>query len=141
MNSEPQCQPPVLVLAPFGKDTVLVGKVLAKSGIALQAYATMAEFTDGINDDAGAAILTEESLDQESIDRLAQKLATQPRWSNLPIIVLTGSGISTATTESAVRSRAPLGNLTLLERPLRPATLISAVRGADASSGAEHSGN
>jgi len=38
--------------------------------------------------------------------------------------------MSTATTESAVRSRAPLGNITLLERPLRPVTLISAVRTA-----------
>ncbi len=38
--------------------------------------------------------------------------------------------MSTASTESAVRSRAPLGNVTLLERPLRPVTLISAVRSA-----------
>ncbi len=46
------------------------------------------------------------------------------------MIVLTGSGLSTASTESAVRSRAPLGNVTLLERPLRPVTLISTVRSA-----------
>ncbi len=65
-----------------------------------------------------------------TIGMLAQKLASQPRWSDFPIIVLTGSGLSTATTESAVRSRAPLGNVTLLERPLRPVTLLSAVRSA-----------
>jgi signal transduction histidine kinase len=57
-------------------------------------------------------------------------LSLQPRWSDFPIIVLTGSGLSTATTELAVRSRAPLGNVTLLERPLRPVTLISTVRSA-----------
>jgi signal transduction histidine kinase len=61
---------------------------------------------------------------------LAQKLSAQPPWSDFPIIVLTGSGLSTASTESAVRSRAPLGNVTLLERPLRPVTLISTVRSA-----------
>jgi signal transduction histidine kinase len=46
------------------------------------------------------------------------------------VIVLTGSGLSTASTELAVRSRAPLGNVTLLEHPLRPVTLISAMRSA-----------
>jgi two-component system NarL family sensor kinase len=45
-------------------------------------------------------------------------------------MVLTGGGLSTASTESAVRSRAPLGNVTLLERPLRPVTLVSTVRSA-----------
>src|SRR5262249_49707705 len=61
---------------------------------------------------------------------LAQRLSIQAPWSDFPIIVLTGSGMSTATTESAVRSRAPLGNVALLERPLRSVTLISAVRSA-----------
>jgi signal transduction histidine kinase len=128
MNSEPQSGPPVLVLAPFGKDSALVGKVLAQSGIAVKTYATMAELTDAVSHEAGAAIFTEEHAHPESITYLANKLATQPRWSNLPIIVLTGSGMTTDATELAVRARAPLGNLTLLERPLRPATLISAVR-------------
>ena len=50
--------------------------------------------------------------------------------SDFPIVVLTGGGISTAATEHAVRSRAPLGNVSLLKRPLRPATLISSVRTA-----------
>jgi signal transduction histidine kinase len=45
-------------------------------------------------------------------------------------MVLTLGGLSTASTESAVRSRAPLGNVTLLERPLRPVTLASTVRSA-----------
>jgi signal transduction histidine kinase len=38
--------------------------------------------------------------------------------------------MSTDETEVAVRARAPLGNVTLLERPLRAATLVSAVRSA-----------
>jgi signal transduction histidine kinase len=46
------------------------------------------------------------------------------------MIVLTGGGASTPQTDSDVRARAPLGNLTLLERPLRAATLLSAVQSA-----------
>jgi FixJ family two-component response regulator len=83
-----------------------------------------------ISESAGAAIITEEVLQNGTIGGLAQKLSLQPPWSDFPIIVLTGSGLNTATTELAVRSRAPLGNVTLLERPLRPITLISTVRSA-----------
>ena len=125
-----QSQPPVLLLECRGTDAAFTRKVLADSEITVQRFATMAELTTAIGDEAGAAILAEESLEQHSIDDLAMKLAVQPRWSSLPIIVLTGSGMSTAATEQAVRSRAPLGSLILLERPFRPVTLSSAVRTA-----------
>ena len=51
-----------------------------------------------------------------------------PRWLNSPQPSATKP--STAATEQAVRSRAPLGSLILLERPFRPVTLSSAVRTA-----------
>ena len=122
--------PPVLVLTPFGKDTALVATVFEQSGIGARTFNTLPELISAIGEDAGAALLTEESLHEAGITLLAQKLAEQPRWSDLPVVVLTGGGVSTAATEFAVRSRAPLGNISLLERPLRPATLISAVRAA-----------
>jgi len=128
MIKEIQSQPPVLLLEWGGSDADIVGKILADSEIIVQPFATMSELTAAICDEAGAALLAEENLEQQSIDDLAHKLAAQPRWSSLPIIVLTGSGVSTAATEQAVRSRAPLGNLILLERPFRPVTLSSAVR-------------
>jgi signal transduction histidine kinase len=125
-----QDAPPVLVLAPFGKDTALIEKVLGQSGIAVLSYQNLGALTDAIGDESGAAILTEENLQDAAIGMLAQKLSVQPGWSDFPLIVFSGSGISTASTELAARSRAPLGNIVLLERPLRPATLVSAVRTA-----------
>lgn len=121
---------PVLVFAPFGKDASLIEKVLRQSAVTTCTLPTLHELQAAINEDAGAAIITEEVLQNGAIGSLAQRVAAQPPWSDFPIIVLTGSGISTASTESAVRSRAPLGNVALLERPLRPVTLISAVRSA-----------
>jgi signal transduction histidine kinase len=121
---------PVLVFAPFGKDAALVQSVLHQSGIAIESFGELHALEAAIDEDAGAAIITEEVLQNGTIAVLAERIAQQPRWSDFPIIVLTGSGMSTASTESAVRSRAPLGNVTLLERPLRPVTLISAVRSA-----------
>jgi signal transduction histidine kinase len=121
---------PVLVYAPFGKDAALIEKVLAQSGVSICAVPTVEELASAICEDAGAAIVAEEVLQNGAINALAQRIAAQPPWSDFPVIVLTGSGMTTASTESAVRSRAPLGNITLLERPLRPVTLISSVRSA-----------
>lgn len=120
----------VLVLAPFGKDSALIERVLTSGGIAVDVCAEVALLVAAISEEAGAAIITEEVLQGTAIVSIAGKLSAQPRWSDFPIIVLTGGGMSTATTESAERSRAPLGNISLLERPLRPATLVSAVRTA-----------
>jgi len=122
--------PPVLVYAPFGKDATLIERVLLQSAVNIRAFAELEAFGNAISEDAGAAIITEEVLQNGTISALAQKLSAQPRWSDFPLLVLTGGGSSTASTESAVRSRAPLGNVTLLERPLRPVTLLSAVRSA-----------
>jgi signal transduction histidine kinase len=121
---------PVLVFAPFGKDAALIERVFRQSDVSTRLLPCFEDFETSISEDAGAAIITEEVLQNGAISALAQKLSAQPPWSDFAIIVLTGSGMSTASTESAVRSRAPLGNITLLERPLRPPTLISAVRTA-----------
>jgi len=120
----------VLVLAPFGKDAALIERVLLQSAIPTRVVTSVQDLGVAISEEAGAAIIPEEVLQNGTIGALAQKLSAQPPWSDFPILVLTGGGMSTASTESAVRSRAPLGNVTLLERPLRPVTLISAVRSA-----------
>ncbi|HEY3975259.1 MAG TPA: ATP-binding protein [Candidatus Sulfotelmatobacter sp.] len=120
----------VLVFAPFGKDAILIERVLRQSALPICSLSTFSEFEAAISEHAGAAIITEEVLQSAAIVALAKKLSAQPPWSDFPVIVLTGTGLSTLTTELAVRSRAPLGNVTLLERPLRPVTLISAVRSA-----------
>ena len=118
------------MLASFGKDGALVASVLQESGFLVEISNSIRSLSNAIAEGAGAAVVTEEVLQNETVGALVQCLAEQPPWSDFPIIVLTGGGGSTAATESAVRSRAPLGNVSLLERPLRPATLISSVRSA-----------
>jgi len=120
----------ILVFAPFGKDAVLIREVLESSGVAAQVVKEPAELGRCIQEGADAAIITEESLDDETTSYLGQCIAAQPPWSDFPVIILTGGGASTPSTEMAVRARAALGNLSLLERPVRPATLLSVVRTA-----------
>ena len=124
----------VLVLAPFGKDASLIAGVLEESNIPALAVEGPQNLATAVAEGAGAAIISEEVLHaNETIPLLAEYIGAQPAWSDLPVIVLTGGGQSTAATEFAVRACAPLGNVSLLERPLRPATLISAVRSAIAA--------
>jgi signal transduction histidine kinase len=130
MNNPAISDMDVIVLAPFGKDSPLIEKLLRRSDVQVRVMANASAFVASIPQDAGAAIVSEEALLDYDISLLAQKLETQPQWSDFPIIVLTGGGMSTDETEIAVRARAPLGNVTLLERPLRAATMVSAVRSA-----------
>ncbi len=120
----------VLVLAPFGKDAELLSKVLEGSGIPVDIVDSVSAISRRVSGGAGAAIVAEESLKEETIEFLGQSVTSQPAWSDFPIIVLTSGGATTPHTEMMVRSRTPMGNITLIERPVRPATIISTVRTA-----------
>lgn len=56
---------------------------------------------------------------------LHQVVEEQPPWSDFPLILLTIGGRVTALSERLRELRRPLGNIFLLERPIRPETLLS----------------
>jgi signal transduction histidine kinase len=74
---------------------------------------------------AGAAIISEEALTPGAITQLHQVIDEQPAWSDFPLILLTVGGRVTAQSERLRELRRPLGNIFLLERPIRPETLLS----------------
>ena len=74
---------------------------------------------------AGAAIISEEAFVGNAVGELLQTLQQQPSWSDFPLILLTVSGRVTIESERMREMRRPLGNVFLLERPLRPETLLS----------------
>jgi signal transduction histidine kinase len=106
---------------------MLVSEVLKHSGIPVEVVENALDIARCVSSGAGAAVVAEEALTDEIIEQLGDSVAAQPAWSDFPIIVLTSGGASTPSTEMMVRSRAPMGNITLIERPVRPATLISSV--------------
>jgi DNA-binding response OmpR family regulator len=75
---------------------------------------------------AGAAVLAEEALPPDGVERLAEALAGQLSWSDFPLLVLAGRDSDGA----RLATLAPLGNLTVLERPVRGEILLTAVRAA-----------
>lgn len=75
-------------------------------------------------------ILAEEALSLTGIDEWAKLISEQPSWSDLPIILLTVTGQVDRESQRRMRARQPLGNVVLLERPVRPETFISTVQAA-----------
>lgn len=116
----------LLVLAPVGRDAQLMQEMLQREGVACTPCADQAALLAELGRGAGAILLTEEALEPGD-SRLADSVEQQPPWSDLPVLVVTRPG---ADSPIAGRAVSTLGNVTLLERPVRVAALSSAVRSA-----------
>lgn len=132
MNQDPITDPRegrILVLAPARKDAATVSAILDRAGFATSICADIAALASALQQGAGALLVAEEVLAAGPAKAaLAASLDRQPPWSDLPVIVVTAR----ATGHSALRAEqfADLGNVILLERPLRSATIVSAMRSA-----------
>jgi PAS domain S-box-containing protein len=120
----------VLIHAPYGRDGALIGQVLRTAGISAEVCSTLEEVTAELNSGVGAVILADEGLRPDNIEQFSRPLRDQESWSDLPVIVLTGAGEANKLTRHRLRLLTPLANVTLLERPLRTETAISAVQTA-----------
>ena len=115
----------LLVLAPVGKDAALVESMLRKDAVTCLACHDLDCVGRELERGAAALLLAEEALPRDG--RLAEMIQRQPPWSDLPILVLTRPGADSADVGRALRT---LGNVTLLERPVRVTALASAVHSA-----------
>ena len=115
----------LLILAPVGKDAALIATMLG-ARVHTHACGDLEALGREVERGAAAILLTEEALAQDE-QRLAGILATQGPWSDLPVLLLTRQGADSAVVRRAIEA---LGNVTLLERPVRIHALASAVRSA-----------
>lgn len=118
----------VLIVAPIGQDATLAVDVLEQAGIPARGCGRLAECLDRIGDTTLAVIIAEEALVAQELPLLLSALGQQPPWSDIPIIILTSTGGGDRMSLEVVDIFGPAGNVTLLERPLRSVTLISAVK-------------
>jgi PAS domain S-box-containing protein len=118
----------VVVLAPTGRDASLICQALADAGLPCQPVHDSHALAEEITRGAGIAVVAEEALTQAGITHLLHVLADQPSWSDFPFIVLTAGRNHVDRSTTITTMQQSLGNVTLLERPVRMNTLISAVR-------------
>jgi PAS domain S-box-containing protein len=118
----------ILILAPIGRDAEIACSVLRASGFSAQACRSLDEVVDEMADGVGVLLLAEEGLVGGSLPRLQEVIARQPPWSDIPIIILTGSGELNEARMNTLNAFAPSGNVTFLERPFRQMTLLSTLK-------------
>lgn len=118
-----------LILAPRGRDAAVAGAILAEAGIATSASATASGIIQELDEGAAFLIVDEDAL-TNALTPFAAWLGEQEEWSDLPFIVLTRSGGGLERNPTANRYLAVLGNVTFLERPFHPTTLVSFAKSA-----------
>jgi signal transduction histidine kinase/CheY-like chemotaxis protein len=121
----------VLVLTPPEPDATLIRSALGQARLPTHFCADVEELEREMAGDAGAALLAEESLQPPVVQRLIARLGQQPPWSDFPLLIFfNGGGETVGTALRMLDMLEPLGNVTILERPVRLMTLVSALRAA-----------
>ncbi|WP_405046777.1 ATP-binding protein [Pseudomonas sp. 3296] len=114
-----------IILAPLGRDSQIALMMLNEAGfegiVTRDLVALCAELVKG----AGLLLISSEALIGSDLDPLRLLIDQQPAWSDLPIVLLTHHGGPEQ--NPASRLGPQLGNVTFLERPFHPVTLISLV--------------
>jgi signal transduction histidine kinase/CheY-like chemotaxis protein len=120
----------ILVLAPMGRDARAAAQQFAEAGLACEISSTLEDLSERLDQGAGLALIAEEAFHRVSNESINAWVAHQPPWSDFPFIVLTTRHSSVHAHALRLRLLESLGNVSLLERPLEPVTLVSAVRAA-----------
>ena len=117
-----------LILAPRGRDAVVAKGILRDARIHSEICLDLAELVQAIGRGADLAILTEEATRGSDVRGVMEWVAAQPPWSDFPFILLTEHGGGLERNPAAARLTETLGNVTFIERPFHPTTLVSVVQ-------------
>lgn len=119
-----------IILAPNGRDAHVAAAILTDADILSTISGSLSALVTHLEHGAGFAILTEEALRTANLQPLARWLDAQPEWSDFPFILLTRKGGGIERNPAAKRLLDTLGNVTFLERPFHPTTLVSLAQSA-----------
>ncbi|HEX5632642.1 MAG TPA: PAS domain S-box protein, partial [Gemmatimonadales bacterium] len=110
----------VLVLAPPEAAAEAL-EALGRAGLAVDLLGDVAALDQALREGAGVLVVAAAGHEAD-IAAIATSLEAQPAWSDLPVVVLA------ADEESTERAGALLGDRPVLDRPVDPNALVSAVR-------------
>lgn len=117
-----------LVLAPTARDAELSCTFLQRAGVLAVPCADMDDLSRHMGEGCATVVLAEEALGPVSVQTLIDALAAQPSWSEIPLCVITSGGQASADALRQLIASRAAGNVTVLERPFRAATLVNAVQ-------------
>lgn len=119
-----------VILAPTGRDAAVAAALIREAKYHANICADLASLLTEIAAGAGLAVIADEAIKTADLRELTQWLNDQPSWSDFPIVLLTRQGGGPERNPDAARLWQALGNVTFIERPFHPTTLISIIGSA-----------
>ncbi len=120
----------VLVFAPIGRDGLASAELFRSSNLEAVNCRSLPELVCEMSAGVGAVFLAEEGLFGRETTALGQWIEQQPPWSDLPFVILTSHRAQPAVVAWRRGFVELLRNVSLLERPVQPITLTSAIQSA-----------
>jgi signal transduction histidine kinase len=117
-----------LILAPRGRDAAVAKEILDGARLDASICRDLDDLVQQLMRGADLVIVTEEGLRSADIRALVAWVESQPAWSDFAFILLTEHGGGVERNPSAARLTGALGNVTFLEQPFHPTTLVSVVQ-------------
>ncbi|MGC6369791.1 response regulator [Pseudomonas sp. S2.OTC.A_B10] len=125
MSGAPAISERAIILAPLGRDSSLALMMLNEAGFNGIIATHLQMLCEELERGAGLLIIAAEAMHGVDLEPILSHLHQQPAWSDLPIVLMTHHGGSGQNGSSRLSTL--LGNVTFLERPFHPITLISLV--------------
>ncbi len=121
----------ILIVTPSGRDAEVAAMTLRDAGLTAVAFPNIeslcTELSDMTQKRVDTVLMAEEALTEGAYQSFVAILKQQPTWSDLPVILLASH--SHGQPEARLSKLVPqLGNVSLLERPMRKVTLTTAVQ-------------
>lgn len=115
----------LLILAPLGRDGELLAELAATHGMHSEVCATLHEFCEEFKKGVGLAVLTEEALFLSDKQEIFSVVEGQAAWSDVPWVVFVSKADADSRLRKTIELMRPLRNVTVIERPVRPAVTLS----------------
>ena len=114
----------------MGRDAAVARAMLAEIGIAAQLRLAGRAAREPARRARASSSRPRRPCATSISSRLSAWIEAQPEWSDLPFVLLTHRGGGLERNPTAARYLEILGNVTFLERPFHPTTLVSVARSA-----------
>jgi signal transduction histidine kinase/CheY-like chemotaxis protein len=119
-----------VILASTEQDATETASLIKEAGYYANVCGDLAALMHEIESGAGLAVIADEAIKTADLRGLVNWLDGQPSWSDFPFVLLTHQGGGPARNPDAARVGEVLGNVTFIERPFHPTTLVSIVGSA-----------
>jgi two-component sensor histidine kinase len=117
-----------LVLAPFRKDADYIAALLREQNVSVMAANADQDLLQPLALAPGIIVITHEALKPDVVVKIADHIANQPDWSEVPIIILLERAAPISRIRTQLQSSWPGSRLMFHTRPIAALELVNAIQ-------------